>query len=183
MHFQEVSVSAEIDPNGNGSTHTAIGTAYLTTRIGPGTTTANQLASVPFSVTGIDTPVLTTLFSGLTLGAGTYYLVLSSPPNESAGWEFGRCCPAPPPVTAPGVTLVDAERFGVASRIATGIGLQLRNRLPKWKRAGFQCDGGRAYTAESLVAGNHTNGNVHLPGCPQAAHGLTRRSLPASLIR
>ena len=67
-------------------------TAYLMNQIGPGTNVANQLFAN--SVTG------TTLFTGLTLGPGTYFLVVASPNNVSA--TFGT----PPLVTTDaGVTL------------------------------------------------------------------------------
>jgi PEP-CTERM motif-containing protein len=60
------------------------GFAYLTNRIGPGTTAANEIASTPFvfPATTTETP----LFAGLTLGAGTYYLTLTAASGRSAGW-------------------------------------------------------------------------------------------------
>jgi hypothetical protein len=58
----------------------ATGTAYLTTQIGSGTTVAQQIASVPVAVTST-APVTVTLFSGLTLGPGTYYLSVN--PNSA----------------------------------------------------------------------------------------------------
>ncbi len=61
-----------------GITTTSTGTAYLVDQIGPGTTIADELAPpAPISVNGdpgINT--MTTLFTGLTLGPGTYYLVI-----------------------------------------------------------------------------------------------------------
>jgi len=68
-------------------------TAYLTNNIGAAATAANNVAppvtnfSQPFSAPAPGTPTL--LFSGLTLGPGTYYLVIQSL-NTSAGgflWE------------------------------------------------------------------------------------------------
>jgi hypothetical protein len=52
------------------------GTVYLMNQIGPGTTTANEVAApVPISgLTGVFTPV--TLFTGLSLPPGNYYVVL-----------------------------------------------------------------------------------------------------------
>ena len=62
-------------------------TAYLTTQAGPGTTVANQIGScsvsAPVVVTG--TTSLTTLFTGLTLGPGTYHLTLAGDPNSPPG--------------------------------------------------------------------------------------------------
>lgn len=85
--YSNVSVKAELDGNG-----TAInGTAYLMTQVGPGTTTANQIASADFAVTALPFgPDLTTLFTGLTLGPGTYYLIITA----SGGWmgNFRRFC-------------------------------------------------------------------------------------------
>lgn len=88
--------------------------AYLTNLLGPGTTAAaNQIASTNFTVPAtlpVCSPfgncgAMVTLFSGLTLGPGTYYLTLGtavplSPPR--VGWF-----PAPTPtiVLDSGVTL------------------------------------------------------------------------------
>ena len=58
------------------------GTVYLMNRIGPGTTTANQVAA-PVQISGLTnafTPI--TLFTGLTLPPGNYYVVLV-PTNSS----------------------------------------------------------------------------------------------------
>jgi|HubBroStandDraft_6_1064221.scaffolds.fasta_scaffold102253_3 hypothetical protein len=104
--YTNVSITAEIDPGtGSGTT----GTAYLMSRIGPGTTSAQQIATASFSATGTAfSPVLTTLFTGLTLGPGNYYLVLSSP--TGLGWEETN---GTSPVTASGVTYnSNASTFG-----------------------------------------------------------------------
>jgi hypothetical protein len=77
-----VSIAANLDGGGG----TVSGTAWLTTQIGPGTTIANEIAHCDFSVTSpVFEPELTTLFSGLTLGPGSYYLVLTS--SGGGGWE------------------------------------------------------------------------------------------------
>jgi hypothetical protein len=58
------------------------GQAYLMTAIGPGTTVASQAATAPFFVPGtLVTPTSADLFSGLSLGPGTYYLLLTVPPH------------------------------------------------------------------------------------------------------
>jgi hypothetical protein len=49
-------------------------TAYLTNQVGPGTTLANLIASATISGVNFEPPP-TTLFSGLSLGPGTYYLI------------------------------------------------------------------------------------------------------------
>lgn len=58
--------------------------AFLTTQLGPGTTTAHQIAETTFTPNG--TNVLATIFSGLSLGSGNYYLVLSGLASSGAGW-------------------------------------------------------------------------------------------------
>jgi hypothetical protein len=110
--FSGVNIAAEIDPAGSSSvSHTSTGTAYLMTQVGPGTTPANELANAPFSVTGTQfNPTLVTLFTGLTLGPGIYYLVLSAPASQSAGWDIADIPTTP--TTAPGVTLVDGNLRG-----------------------------------------------------------------------
>lgn len=86
------------------------GTAFLMDAIGTGTTVASEVVPpVDFiaPADGRDNPPLTVLFTGLNLGPGTYYLVLTAPTRiEDAGsplvWQLaagGRG------VTAPSVTL------------------------------------------------------------------------------
>ena len=62
------------------------GTAFLMTQIGPGTTSAQQVGSSSYSVIS-GSPSLTNLFSGLTLGPGTYFLVVASAPLSPGGWD------------------------------------------------------------------------------------------------
>jgi len=52
-------------------------TAYLTTSLGPGTTPADEVAETVFDFPAGSTPTWTTLFSGLSLSPGTYYLTLN----------------------------------------------------------------------------------------------------------
>ena len=61
----------------------ATGVAYLTTRIGSGTTTANQIASTSFAFP--TTSSLTPVFSGLSLGGGTYFLIIQQTATGSTG--------------------------------------------------------------------------------------------------
>ena len=87
--FSGVSIAAVLRSAGG----TGTGTAYLTTQIGPGTTTAQEVATAPISITNT-TPTLTTIFSGLALNAGTYYLVINPTPppgqlTSALQWEFG----------------------------------------------------------------------------------------------
>ena len=73
VFFSNVSIFAEV---GGDNTSTSL-TAALTNQVGAGTTIANQVASVTFTPSNVDSPGLL-LFSGLNLGPGTYDLVLSS---------------------------------------------------------------------------------------------------------
>jgi hypothetical protein len=81
--YSSASITADVCSN-TGLTATA--TAYLTNSIGTGTTVANQIATAPISTTVAcfsGTPV--TIFTGLTLPPGTYYLVIS---NQSGNFEW-----------------------------------------------------------------------------------------------
>jgi hypothetical protein len=98
--YDNVTITAEIDP-GKGSGLS--GTAYLMTQIGPGTTVADQIATAAFTAFGSAfTAQLNTLFTGLTLGPGDYFLVLSSP--DGLGWEGAAA--GSTPVTAPDVSVL-----------------------------------------------------------------------------
>jgi hypothetical protein len=61
----------------------ATGVAYLTTRIGSGTTIANQIASASFAFPS--TLSLTPVFSGLNLSAGTYFLIIQQTATGNTG--------------------------------------------------------------------------------------------------
>lgn len=60
--------------------------AFLTDSIGAGTTVANEIASANVAYP-VDIFGQLTLFSGLTLGPGTYYLTLHT--SETADWLYG----------------------------------------------------------------------------------------------
>jgi hypothetical protein len=77
--YDNVSIFAEVGADNSSASLTA----YLTTQIGLGTTAANQIASVTLTPQAYDSPALS-LFSGLNLGPGTYYLVLSGPATETS---------------------------------------------------------------------------------------------------
>jgi len=76
-------------------------TAWVTNKIGPGTTAANVIATT----TG--TPLTSgpyTAFSGLSLGPGTYYLVLAAVQQfNNVGWDWTETQTV---TTAPGVTFL-----------------------------------------------------------------------------
>jgi hypothetical protein len=100
--FQEVDISAMV-----GGPASAIGTAYLTTSLGPGTTLADQIARTSFSFP--PTVSYVRFFSGLTLGPGTYYLSLTSTGGiaiDEGGWAcVDQCNPGGATVVlAPGVS-------------------------------------------------------------------------------
>lgn len=69
------------------------GKAFLTTAIGVGTTPASEIVQTALSYPSISSPsAYTTVFTGLTLGPGDYYLVLESPiqgPTEPLAFFLG----------------------------------------------------------------------------------------------
>src|SRR6185436_34801 len=77
--YTDVSIAAKLRFGPNN------GTAYLTTAIGPGTTVADELATLSFTA-----PATSTLFHLFTLpvlGPGTYYLTLAgSDPFPGFAW-------------------------------------------------------------------------------------------------
>jgi hypothetical protein len=82
--------------------------AYLTTSTGPGTSPP-PLASSSFSATGSSTPIDATLFSGLTLDAGTYYLTLYGADPTGPIWVGVQPTDSTLSITtAPGVTISNA---------------------------------------------------------------------------
>lgn len=94
-----VSIAASLLANQSGS---LTGTAYLTDRIGAGTTASNQIAVTDFTFILAATVSYQTLFSGLNLGPGTYYLVFSSANPSGTGIGVG---PGVMYTTAPGVSV------------------------------------------------------------------------------
>ena len=101
--WTNIAIGANLVSSSSGSAGT--GTAYLMDQIGPGTTAADDVAS-PFVFSILGNPginVMLPLFNALTLGPGTYYLVIT----ESSGspspvyWDITT---APDQVSASGVT-------------------------------------------------------------------------------
>lgn len=83
------------------------GTFYLTNNIGPGTTIANQIAvDQVFGLTSTFAPV--TLFSNLSIGPGSYYVVMvpTSASSGGGGWSSSPegVASVPPVIVGPGVT-------------------------------------------------------------------------------
>ncbi|HUI56483.1 MAG TPA: hypothetical protein VLY04_16020 [Bryobacteraceae bacterium] len=107
--FSNVSIAADLFV----TTGTVAATAYLTTQVGAGTTVAQQVATTNFSISNT-TAALTTLFTGLTLNAGTYYLVINPTGPNLANFEWQALNNPPVVVTAGGVTLnTEGAYFGV----------------------------------------------------------------------
>lgn len=77
--YNNVTITAPLEDNSSGGPIGGIeGTVYLTTRIGPGTTAADLVAP-PVNISGLtNTFTVRTLFTGLNLGPGTYYLTFKS---------------------------------------------------------------------------------------------------------
>lgn len=77
--YNNVTITAPLEDNSSGGPIGGVeGTVYLTNHIGPGTTVANLVAP-PVTVSGLtNTFTVRTLFTGLTLGPGTYYLTFRS---------------------------------------------------------------------------------------------------------
>ena len=77
--YNNVTITAPLEDNSSGGPIAGVeGTVYLTNRIGPGTTVANLVAP-PVPVSGLNnTFTVRTLFSGLTLGPGQYFLTFRS---------------------------------------------------------------------------------------------------------
>jgi hypothetical protein len=75
--YTNVAIAASLISSLQGQT----GTAFLMNQVGPGTTVANQLAVSPFNFvfnTNLQTVSYVSLFSGLSLVPGTYYVVMAS---------------------------------------------------------------------------------------------------------
>jgi hypothetical protein len=82
--YDNVSISAEL---GNGFGVSAM-SAFLTDKIGPGTTAADVIASTSdLPGTSLETDLI---FSGLSLGPGSYYLVLAAPGSVEVGNWWAR---------------------------------------------------------------------------------------------
>ena len=100
--FTDVVISALIGTN---NPNVNQGTAWLTQSIGPGAAPGSELAQTAVVFPDFSVPYATTVFSGLTLGPGTWYLLMSAAPNFSNGWGQGSPGSA---VTGAGVTLNEA---------------------------------------------------------------------------
>ena len=92
--YTNVSISADVNITGSPGDPpikpTDTGLSFLTTQVGAGTTVADQIASGTFAGPSDwatnPTPNWITLFTGLTLGPGTYYLTLDTL-GYGGGWR------------------------------------------------------------------------------------------------
>jgi MYXO-CTERM domain-containing protein len=87
---------------GLGGNPSAVGLAYLTTQIGLGTTSAFEIVSSTFLFPTTNSMV--SIFSGLNLQAGTYYLTVQGVSNGQNGNCIWAGLPTPIINTANGVT-------------------------------------------------------------------------------
>ncbi len=110
LPFEDVSITADLYavPGRTGEA-----TAYLTTRLGPGTTVADEVARATVALTAFDAADHTVaLFSGLSLAAGEYFLVVTpgatnglweaSAPNDFTGRFFPHPNPPNGTISVPG---------------------------------------------------------------------------------
>lgn len=113
--FTNVAVSAELSSFGvPGQT----GRAYLTRRIGPGTTVSDEVASTQFTFPLDLTYVL--LFRNLTLPPGTYYLSMVGEGPSGSGWFTGCAATVD---AADGVLLgLDYGIYGIAPYLPASSG-------------------------------------------------------------
>jgi PEP-CTERM motif len=84
LAFEDVTITADLT-SFLGVPSTA--TAFLTTRIGPGTTPADEIAHATVALPDFFAPSQTvTLFTGLNLAPADYYLIITTPPATSGLW-------------------------------------------------------------------------------------------------
>jgi len=81
LAFNDVSITADVAGHG-------VGTAFLMTKVGPGATAADQVATASFTFPEIFVAPSHTvpLFTGLSLPAGHYFLVLTGAPTVGV-WD------------------------------------------------------------------------------------------------
>jgi hypothetical protein len=117
--YFDVSIAADVGANDSSSPSIS---AYLTTGIGPTETGADLIQGITFDPSTDNE--IDTLFSGLTLGPGTYYLVLIGgdlDSTESVWWGTDAGTAA---TTGAGVT------FGGDGFAANGVGLGVNGTYP-----------------------------------------------------
>ena len=108
--YNGVTITAPLEDNSSGGPIVGVeGTVYLTNSIGPGTTVANLVAP-PVPISGLtNTFTVRTLFSGLTLGPGTYYLTFRSTNSNPLSMSMEG---SSTPIIATGPGVADAGADG-----------------------------------------------------------------------
>ena len=107
--YNNVTITAPLEDNSSGGPIGGTeGTVYLTNKIGPGTTVANLVAP-PVTVSGLtNTFTVRTLFTGLSLPAGNYYLTFRSTNSNPLSMSMeGSSTPAQ--TFGPGVSGLGAD--------------------------------------------------------------------------
>lgn len=107
--YNNVTITAPLEDNSSGGPIGGVeGTVYLTNKIGPGTTVANLVAP-PVTVSGLtNTFTVRTLFTGLTLGPGNYYLTFRSTNSNPLSMSMEGSS-TPTQTFGPGVTGLGAD--------------------------------------------------------------------------
>jgi hypothetical protein len=105
--YDNVSITADLQNLFDGSSFT--GTAWLMTQIGPAASVSDEVATAQFLLPAFVFNSTVSLFTGLDLSAGTYYLVLSAPSNAvGVSWlttyNFFTVVPPPTITTDTGVS-------------------------------------------------------------------------------
>jgi len=100
--FSNVAIQAALESN---LPNISTGTAYLSDKIGPGATNADVLDTFAISTNNNVPGTLIPLFSGLTLGPGTYFLSIE--PNSGLFWVGAG---SPTQTLASGVTQGNDQR-------------------------------------------------------------------------
>jgi len=118
------------------------GTAYLTNSLGPGTTIANQVAP-PASISGLTASFTTvTLWTGLTLPPGTYYITIV-PTNAQGGGLDGGLTSSPEGS--------NSQSFTLGSGV-TDLGASVANApLAAYPPASTLCCGGSLFIPSNLL--------------------------------
>ncbi len=116
--FTDVDIDASLVTS---LTSAETGTAYLTDQTGAGTTAANVIASGSFNFVNVGNASTdigwVDLFSGLSLNAGTYFLIVGAP--ISAGGGAISLSPAATYATDPAAT-VDGMFFSAGANVDAG---------------------------------------------------------------
>jgi len=116
--YTDVTIGANIAVENGNPSEEATGTAFLMTQIGTGTTSAEEIATGAVTVKG--NPGLnnmTTIFSDLSLGPGTYYLVIDpSSVNQISSMDWDA---AGTPTQTLGIGVSDVMAFSATTTNAS----------------------------------------------------------------